>query len=86
VVNAFRHVQLRDFQTLLADPFSAQDGMVGALALTHLMASLLFGVSAFDPLTLTAVPALLASVAMLASYLAARRALSVEPMTALREG
>jgi ABC-type antimicrobial peptide transport system permease subunit len=61
-------------------------GLVGAAALTHLMSSLLYGVSAFDPLTLTAVPALLASVAMLASYLAARRALSVEPMAALREG
>ena len=61
-------------------------GIVGALALTHLMSSLLYEVSAFDPLTLTAVPALLASVAMLACFLAARRALSVEPMNALREG
>lgn len=48
------------------------------------MSSLLFGVSATDPLTFVGVAALLSSVAPLASYLAARRAMRVDPMVALR--
>lgn len=59
-------------------------GMGGALVLTRLIAHLLFGVSATDPLTLTAVAALLASVGLLACYLPARRATKVDPMEALR--
>jgi putative ABC transport system permease protein len=61
-------------------------GLVGALALTRLISPLLYGISAFDPLTLTVVPALLATVALLAAYLAARRAIKVDPMITLREG
>jgi predicted lysophospholipase L1 biosynthesis ABC-type transport system permease subunit len=59
-------------------------GVAGALALTSLMASQLFGVSAHDPLTFIAVAALLTLVALLACYLPARRALRIDPGVALR--
>lgn len=60
-------------------------GTVGALALTRLMSSMLFGITATDAVTFSAVPLLLAVAAALASYLPALRATRVDPMTALRE-
>jgi putative ABC transport system permease protein len=59
-------------------------GIAAALGLTELMSGLLFGVSAQDPLTFAAVAALLMSVALLASYIPARRAMLVDPVVALR--
>lgn len=59
-------------------------GLAGALAVTRLMLALLYGVSPTDPATFAAVPMLLASVALLASWLPARRAASVEPLQAIR--
>jgi putative ABC transport system permease protein len=59
-------------------------GVTLALGLTHLMSNLLYGVSPLDPVTFVAVSAGLLGVALLASYLPARRAAGVEPMEALR--
>jgi ABC-type antimicrobial peptide transport system permease subunit len=60
-------------------------GIVAAIAATRLLSTLLFGVSPLDPTTFIAVSALLAAVALLASYIPTRRAASVDPMVALRE-
>jgi ABC-type antimicrobial peptide transport system permease subunit len=59
-------------------------GLVGALWLGRAASSLLFGVTASDPLTFTTVSLLLTAVAMAACYFPARRATRVDPIRALR--
>jgi putative ABC transport system permease protein len=59
-------------------------GLAGALAITRLLVALLFEVSPTDPATFVAVPAVLAAVALFASYLPAQRAAEVEPLAAIR--
>jgi len=59
-------------------------GIAAALALSRFLTHLLFGVSAADPLSYATVIVLMASVAVLACYLPARRAMRFDPMAALR--
>ncbi len=59
-------------------------GLVAAVGLTRLMASLLYGVSPVDPLTFGSVAVLLSAIALVASWIPAHRAASVDPTEALR--
>jgi len=59
-------------------------GIAASLAITRLISTLLFGISATDPLTFVAVAVLLSAVALVASYIPARRATRVDPLIALR--
>ena len=77
----FRLIMGRGLLLTLA---GAAIGVGGAFWLTRLMAGLLFSVSATDPRTFVTVPALLMAVALIACYVPARRAMRVDPVTALR--
>jgi putative ABC transport system permease protein len=59
-------------------------GVAAALALTRYINSMLYGVRSWDPLVFVAITGLLSGVALLASYLPARRATRIDPMIALR--
>ncbi|MGH9718689.1 MAG: ABC transporter permease [Bryobacteraceae bacterium] len=59
-------------------------GFAASLALTRVLATLLYGIGPRDPLTLTVVPAFLAAIALLACYIPARRAMRLDPAIALR--
>jgi putative ABC transport system permease protein len=59
-------------------------GILASFVITRLLSSLLFGVSATDPVTFAGVAVLLSAVALLASYIPARRAMRLDPNTALR--
>jgi ABC-type antimicrobial peptide transport system permease subunit len=59
-------------------------GLTGAFLLTRLLRSLLFGVAVTDPVTFVGISVLLAFIALLASYIPARRAAQIDPMVSLR--
>ncbi len=71
-------------QALILASLGIAIGLTGALALTRLLSSLLFGVSATDLFTFAITSLLLGGVALMASYVPARRAARVDPMIALR--
>jgi putative ABC transport system permease protein len=59
-------------------------GVLGSVAVTRLLSGFLFGIKSTDPLTFTVIPVLLGTIALLASYIPARRATKVDPIIALR--
>lgn len=60
-------------------------GLVGSFVLTRFLSNMLFGITSTDPLTFAAISVLLLLVALLASYIPARRATRVDPIIALRQ-
>jgi putative ABC transport system permease protein len=72
------------WQAMVLAITGAAIGWGGALALTRLMASLLFGITARDPVIFVTAPLVMLAVALAASFFPARRASKVHPLTALR--
>lgn len=79
--NIFRMIML---EALLLASFGVVIGLAGAFVLTRLIVSMLYGVPPHDPVTFGIAAALLAAMALAASYFPARRAMKVDPMIALR--
>ena len=73
-------------QGMLLTAIGLAIGVAGATLLMRALSGLIYGVGTLDPLTFIAVPALLCAVALLACFLPARRAASVDPITTLRQG
>jgi putative ABC transport system permease protein len=73
-------------RTLMLLAPAAVAGVLGALAASRLLAGLLFGVKPNDPATYVIYPLALILVALAAAYVPARRAASLDPMSALRDG
>src|SRR6266478_1207591 len=71
-------------QTLKLTLLGVGIGLAGSFVVARLLASLLFGVGTYDPITLLGVALLLTAVALAASYIPARRAMRVDPIVALR--
>jgi putative ABC transport system permease protein len=72
------------FRGMLLTGIGLGIGLPIALAMSQLLASLLYGVSASDPIIFSGVSILLTGIAMLACYIPAKRAMQVDPMVALR--
>ncbi len=82
--SAGRLVRLVLVKGLLLTSFGLAIGGIGALAMARLLASILFGVGTYDPVTMVTAGAVLVAVAALACLIPARRAAKVDPMVALR--
>jgi putative ABC transport system permease protein len=80
-VDVFRHVVGRSMALVLV---GLAIGIVASLAMTRALVSVLYGVTATDPVTIFGASALLAAVALAASFIPALRATKVDPMIALR--
>jgi putative ABC transport system permease protein len=60
-------------------------GIAACAAASRILSSMLFGLSSYDPVAFTVVPAFLVAIALTASYIPARRATRIDPVTALRQ-